>query len=122
VKIALTAMGDGPDAILDTRFGRAEWFLIYDQETDAFEVIDNEENQGAVQGAGVQAAETVVRAGAQVLITGHCGPKAFRALNAADVTVYNTDAETVAEALARFAAGMLEPANNANVPGHWAGP
>ena len=63
MKIALTSMGEDRDAILDPRFGRAEWFLIYDQDTDTFEVIDNGENQDARQGAGVQAASAATGTG-----------------------------------------------------------
>jgi predicted Fe-Mo cluster-binding NifX family protein len=52
------------------------------------------------------------------VVTGHCGPKAFRVLSAAGVKVYNTDAPTVAEALDRFRAGKLVPADAADVEGH----
>ena len=40
-----------------------------------------------VQGAGIQAAQTVIGRGAEALITGFCGPKAFRVLTAAKVQV-----------------------------------
>jgi len=120
VKLALTTSGQDLDAPLDPRFGRASRFLVYDLETDTFAVIDNAQNLAAAQGAGVQAAETVARAGVGALVTGHCGPKAFRVLQAARVAVYNTDAPTVADAIARYRAGALQPAAGADVQGHWA--
>jgi predicted Fe-Mo cluster-binding NifX family protein len=121
MKVAITATSDAPDARLDPRFGRAGWFIIHDTEDGHDEAIDNGVIRDAVQGAGVQAAELVVGLGAQALITGHCGPKAFRALAAAGVTVYPTDARTVAEALGQLRRGELVPADDADVTGHWGG-
>jgi predicted Fe-Mo cluster-binding NifX family protein len=120
MKVAFTTSGITPDSPMDSRFGRAPKFLVYDLETGGFEVIDNEQNLNAAQGAGIQAAQTVSRSGASSLVTGHCGPKAFKVLKAAGVAVYTTDAPTVAEALDRFRAGTLSEARGADVEGHWA--
>ena len=118
MKIAFTTSGDDLGAPLDSRFGRAPKYIIYDMESGTFEVVDNEKNLNAAQGAGIQAAESVVRFGANCVVTGHCGPKAFRVLSAAGVKIYNTDAPTVAEALDRFRSGKLVPAQSADVEGH----
>ncbi len=120
MKIAFTATGETLDAPLDSRFGRAPRFIIYDLERGDFEVIDNQQSLNAAQGAGVQAAETVARAGADCLVTGHCGPKAFRVLTAAGVKVYTTKEPTVAAALKAYQSGTLVPAQAADVDGHWA--
>ena len=120
MKIAFTTSGATLDAPLDSRFGRAPKFLIYDLDRETFEVIDNQQNLNAAQGAGIQSAETVVRLGAKSLVTGHCGPKAFRVLLAAGIKVYTTDATTVAEALKAFRSGTLKAAVSADVDGHWA--
>ena len=120
MKIAFTTSGDTLEAPLDTRFGRAPKFLVYDQETGAFAILDNQQNLNAAQGAGIQSAETVARTGAKALVTGHCGPKAFRVLAAAGIAVYTCDAASVREALEQFTAGKLKSASGANVEGHWA--
>jgi len=117
VKIAFTTSGNDLNAPLDSRFGRAPKFLVYDLDTNTFEVIDNQLN--AAQGAGIQAAEIVARSGAKSLVTGHCGPKAFRVLSAAGIKIFNTDAPTVAAALEQYRAGQLAEANSADVEGHW---
>jgi predicted Fe-Mo cluster-binding NifX family protein len=119
MKVAFTTAGSSPDSPLDARFGRAPGFLVYDTDSGTFEFVDNQQSLNAAQGAGIQAAETVVRAGAGSLVTGHCGPKAFRVLSAAGVKVYNTDLPTVAAALAAFKAGTLKLADSADVEGHW---
>ena len=106
---------------MDSRFGRAQKFLVYDLDTNSFEVIDNQQNPNAVQGAGIQSAETVAKTGAQAVVTGHCGPKAFRALSAAGIKIFNigSSAGTVAEALDKFRSGQLAEASAADVEGHW---
>jgi predicted Fe-Mo cluster-binding NifX family protein len=119
VKIVFTTSGNELNAPLDSRFGRAPMFLVYDLSSETFELIDNAKNVNTAQGAGIRSAETVVRAGAECVVTGHCGPKAFRVLCAAGIKVFNTDARTVAEALDRYRAGNLREADSANVEGHW---
>jgi len=119
MKIAFTTSGETPDAPLDSRFGRAAKFLLYDLESETFEVIDNQQNLNAAQGAGIQSAETVARLGAKSLVTGHCGPKAFRVLLAAGIKVYTTEAPTIAAALEEYRSGKLAEANSADVEGHW---
>jgi predicted Fe-Mo cluster-binding NifX family protein len=119
MKLAITTSGHDLDAPLDRRFGRAQRFLLYDLDHETFELVDNQQSLNAAQGAGIQAAQTVARLGAAALVTGHCGPKAFRVLAAAGIKIYNTDAGTVAEALARYRAGQLVEARAADVEGHW---
>lgn len=41
MKIAFTTSGDGLDAPIDIRFGRAPKILVYDLDTGAIEVTDN---------------------------------------------------------------------------------
>lgn len=119
MKVAFTTSGNALESPLDARFGRAPGFLVYDTDSGTFEFVDNQQSLNAAQGAGIQAAETVVRSGAKAVVTGHCGPKAFRVLSAAEVKVYNTDLPTVAAALEAFKAGKLKPANSSDVEGHW---
>ena len=68
-------------------------------ETDRFDVIDNTQNMRAPQGAGVQAAQTISQLGAECLITGHCGPRAFQALKAAGIRIFTGAQGTIAEAI-----------------------
>ncbi len=119
MKVAFTTSGETLDAPMDRRFGRAPKFLVYDTSAGNFEIVDNVQNLNAPQGAGIQAAQAVSRSGASSLVTGHCGPKAFKVLQAAGVAIYTTDAPTVAEALDRFRAGSLSRAQSADVEGHW---
>ena len=120
MKIAVTATGQTTDSPVDPRFGRAATFVLFDTETSEVNAVRNDEGVNASEGAGVQAAETVARLGAQLVITGHCGPKAFRALEAAGIKVVVGTGGTVSEAIERFKAGELQPATAADTQAHWA--
>jgi len=119
MKIAITSEGQDLQSLVDPRFGRAQWFVIADLETGKFEAINNEQNLNAAQGAGIQAAENVARHSANYLITGHCGPNAFRALTAAGIRVVVGAEGSVRDVLERFKRGELKPAEGPDVTGHW---
>jgi len=117
--IAVSAQGETLDSAVDARFGRAPAFVLVDSETEMLTCIPNTQNLQAAQGAGIQSAQSVVNAGASVLITGNCGPKAFRALSAAGVRVYVGAGGTVRDVIQKYREGALRPAQEANVEGHW---
>lgn len=118
MKLAFSTSGETLASPLDPRFGRAPKFLIYDLELQSFEVMDNRQNLEAAQGAGIQSAQNVAKTGVQSVITGHCGPKAFKVLQAAGIKIFNTDAATVADALKRYESGELSEATAADASGH----
>ena len=119
MKIAVTSKGPTLDDEVDPRFGRAQVFLVVDTETGEFEAVDNKQNLEAAQGAGIQAGRIVAEHGAGVVITGHCGPNAFRTLSAAGVKVVIGADGTVKDAVEKFKSGELKPAEDADVEGHW---
>ena len=119
MKIAVTARGDGMDAAVDPRFGRAMKFVVVDLDSGEATSVDNAQNMNAAQGAGIQAAQNVANLGVEALLTGHCGPKAFRVLNAAKVKIHVGASGTVAEAVEKYKKGELELADSADVEGHW---
>jgi len=119
MKIAVTSKGVELDSEVDPRFGRAAYILVVDSETLSFEALNNQENVNAFKGAGIQAAKMVSEKGADVLLTGYCGPNAFTAMKAAKVGVANDATGTVREAVAAYGAGKLPLAEDANVEGQW---
>ncbi len=119
MKVAVTTGGPDWDAPVDSRFGRAKKFAVVDVEPQTLTVHDNSQNLNAAQGAGIQSAQKVVELGVDAVISGHCGPKAFRVLKAAGIRIYTTQAATVKEAVDLFATGKLAEAADADVEGHW---
>ena len=116
--IAFSTSGDSLESPFDSRFGRAPKFLIYNLDDDTYTVIDNEQNLTAAQGAGIQSAQHVANSGAQALITGHLGPKASQVIFAAGIKAYQSDADTVSEALALFRSKALKQMREPDVQGH----
>lgn len=117
--LAITIEGTTLDAKLDSRFGRAARFMIYETESGSFDLIDNTQNLNAEQGAGIQSAQNVAAAGAEALITGHTGPKAFAVLRKAKISVYFSEACSVKDAIEAFKKGKLQKAETADVESHW---
>ena len=116
--IAVTSEGPSLDDLVDPRFGRAAGFVVVDLETMDTQYIDNGQSQVMAQGAGIQAAELVARAGVKCLLTGYVGPKAFKALSAAGIKVgQNLEGLTVRDAVDRFTNDQVEIAQAANRAG-----
>lgn len=114
-KVAISIEGPTLQDSLDPRFGRAAGFLIVDVDTLETNYVDNGSAQSMAQGAGIQATENIVNAGAKVLLTGVVGPKAFQALSAAGVQVcQNLSGLTGAEALVRYKSGQAPVASGPN--------
>jgi predicted Fe-Mo cluster-binding NifX family protein len=120
MKIAVTSDGRTAEDSVNPRFGRAPFFVIVDADSGEVEAVNNSQNLDAPQGAGIQAARTVAEHGAEVVIPGHCGPKAFRALSAAGIKVVVGAAGSVADSVKKFKDGELKPSGEADVEGHWA--
>lgn len=117
--IAITSSGKDLDSQMDLRFGRAKGFIIYETDNDTFEFIDNVQNLEAAQGAGIQAAQNVVNKNAEAVISGHCGPKAFKVLSTSGVKIYTAEEGKISEVLEKFKKGELNESTSADVEGHW---
>ena len=119
MKVAITSQGKEINSEVDPRFGRANCFVVVDTETGDFLSVDNTQNMSAAQGAGIQAAQSVTKLQVAAVLTGHCGPKAFRVLNAAGIKVYLGVDGTVGDAVEKLKSGEYKVADNPNVEGHW---
>lgn len=119
MKIVITASSPDLADPIDMHFGRAKFFILADTETDEATAHDNAQNLHAAQGAGIQSAETVARLGAEAVVTGSVGPKAFRALQAAGIKIALVEAACPGtEALQRFKDGGLPVLDSPNSEGH----
>lgn len=119
MRIAVSSTGKELNSDIDPRFGRASYFVIVDPETLEFEIVENKQNLNLPQGAGIQSGETVVSNNVDVLISGNCGPKAFKVLDKAGVTIVTGAKGRVIDAVLQYKNGELKPAVEANVEGHW---
>ena len=120
MRVAITSQGDDLEGNVDARFGRAAKFLLVDTDTMSVQVIENRQSLNLARGAGIQAAQNVIPHKPDVVLTGNCGPKAFRVLQAAGVKVAPGVKGRIRDALQDYVEGKLHPAEDANVEGHWA--
>lgn len=119
MKLAVTSQGLELTSLVDPRFGRAKYFVVVDTETNETSAVDNNMNLNAAQGAGIQAGKKVIDLGAQAVITGHVGPKAFATLQAGGINIFTGAAGTIADAIDQFRNDNLNLVKSATVEGHW---
>jgi predicted Fe-Mo cluster-binding NifX family protein len=107
MKIVISAMGKEKESILDRRFGRCEYFQIFDTETSEFKVVTNKA-VNANGGAGIAAANQVIDEGANVLITGNLGPNAYELIEKAGIDAYSCASVPVLQAIEMYQNNQLE--------------
>jgi predicted Fe-Mo cluster-binding NifX family protein len=118
MKITISSQGQDLDAMVDPRFGRCPYFIIYDTETKETEVLSNPALE-ATGGAGILAAQLVADKGVEVVITGNVGPNAFQTLNQAKIKIFGGATGTIKDSLKKFENGELNELSNSSVPRHF---
>ncbi len=118
MKICLSVSSPNLDSPIDPRFGRANYFLVTDQEGKKVEVINNPGIE-AMGGAGITAAQAVASSGAKVIITGNVGPRAFAVLSSSGLKIFTGVAGISArEALKKYSQGELKEIKGPTGPSH----
>ncbi len=107
MKIAISARGRTIEDLVDMRFGRTEYFLIADENGQIIDVLDNAA-QSATGGAGIAAAQAVLDAGADILITGQLGPNAMKVIKSAAIPAYQAINGTIEDNLKAYASDKLQ--------------
>ena len=89
MKIAFTSTGKTWDSIMDSRFGRTEFIVVYNEETKELEVFDNSAVKNEAHGAGTATAQKMYELKPDVLITGNGpGETAATALKKLNMKIY----------------------------------
>ncbi len=95
-----------------------ENILIIDPETKEYESIENP-NISPGGGAGIQSAQLMSQKEVHTVLTGNCGPNAFRTFAAAGIQVVTGVSGSIQEALNQFNAGTHPNAASPNVASHF---
>lgn len=74
MKVAITATGNTLESTLDTRFGRCDYFFIYDIENKVMEFIPNS-NINKEEGAGSSSVQFMASRNVNKIISGEFGIK-----------------------------------------------
>ncbi len=110
MKIAFTAKGTEWDSAMDPRFGRTEFLLIYDDQSEDLTSLDNRSIANVAHGAGPQTAQKLSELNPEILITGNGpGGNAARALEQSGMKIYiGAGSMTVKQAYEAFKKGELK--------------
>ncbi len=110
MRIAFTAKGAEWESMMDPRFGRTAFIVIYDEENQQLTSVDNSSVENDVHGAGTATAQKIFERKPNVLITGN-GP----GINAAQVLKHltmkifvNTHEMTIKQAYEYYKNGKLK--------------
>jgi len=118
MKVAVTSIGPTLDDQVEARFGRCPYFLIVDTDSMQFEAVANP-NLTLGGGAGIQSAQMMAEKGVSHVLTGNCGPNAFRVFGEAGIAVLVGVTGPTRQAVERFKAGGFSSASAANVQSHF---
>jgi len=107
MRIAISSTGKTTVDLLNTRFGRCEYFQIHDTESGEVKVIENK-GQSAGGGAGILASNQIIDENIDVIITGNLGPNAFELIEKSDIKAYKCESIVISSVLEKYNKGELE--------------
>ena len=97
-KTVITSSGNELASQFDKRFGRADWFCVFDSKTKESTFVKNK-FVNSNHGAGTQAAELMVELKANRIISGDFGPKAKELLEKLDIQMIIIQDSTSVQAI-----------------------
>jgi predicted Fe-Mo cluster-binding NifX family protein len=114
MKICVTSQEENLNSEIDSRFGRASYFLIVNTDNLEYESIQNPYIQ-AGGGAGIQAAQFLANKQVVAVITGNIGPNSFQVLNEVGINVITGVSGSVKNAVERYNKGELKKSEKPTV-------
>lgn len=105
MKIAIPVEQKKMDSMVSATFGRTEYFLLMDLQTQEVQFLDSPFCRG--QSAGIQTAQLMIDHQVGVVVTARCGEKAVRLLNAGNIQIFQAVKATAQENLEFYCAGTL---------------
>jgi predicted Fe-Mo cluster-binding NifX family protein len=117
MKVLVSSTGKSVDSPISQVFGRAEFYSLVDTEDLSLETFENPaRNQSG--GAGIQAAQFVLKKNPETIISSNIGPNAFEVLSAGSVPCYSATGGTVREMVEAFNRGDLLKMGTATADSH----
>ncbi|HOI87860.1 MAG TPA: NifB/NifX family molybdenum-iron cluster-binding protein [Lentimicrobium sp.] len=109
MKIAFTARGTTWESTIDPRFGRAEYLVLFDEDSGELTSIDNSAVKNEAHGAGTATAQKIFDLNPDVLITGNGpGDHAATALKHSKIKIFvNAHDITLKQAYEQYQKGLL---------------
>ena len=117
MKVIVSSTGKSVDDAISTVFGRTEFYLLVDTEDFTSESFKNPAADQS-SGAGIQAAQFVLKKNPGSVISSSIGPNAYEVLGAGSIPCYTATAGTVRETVEAFNRGELPLMGSANADSH----
>lgn len=117
MKVIVSSQGKDLDSKTSPVFGRAQWFILVDTDDMSHESFENPATSQS-SGAGVMAAQFVLKKGSASVLSSNVGPNAFEVLQAGSVSCYISENGTVREAVDAFKNENLEKMESATSDKH----
>ena len=110
----------GLNDVMNNRFGRCASFTFVTIENNEIVEVRSVANdaQGAMGGAGIQAAQIIGNNGATEVIVGNLGPNAANSLSAINIKIYQAQGGSVKELIDLLLSGKLQVLTASNVGAH----
>ncbi len=105
MKLCITTLGLGLDALIDPRFDRCQYFTFIDTDTMEFESIPNLYFDD--RDAGIRSAGFVASRGVKVVLTVEISPKAYQVLTAAGIDLFTGASGSVRDVIEKYKEGKL---------------
>jgi len=123
VIVGIPTFGDkGLNEVMNNRFGRCSSFTFVTIENNEIVGVKSVLNgaQGAMGGAGIQAAQIIGNNGATEVIVGNLGPNAANSLSAINIKIYQAlgGSLTVKDLIDLLLSGKLRVISASNVGAH----
>lgn len=107
-KIVVCSTGSTPSSLVDERFGRCAYFMIWDPASKEFTALPNTVTDSA-HGAGTGAVQILLENKVNLILSQRIGPKAFAVMEQAGVKIFSgITGKTVAEALRSYENAELQ--------------
>jgi len=107
MKIVISSTGTSLNDKTHDLFGRCDFLIFFDTKTKDVKAVKNK-NKDDESGAGIGCAQIVFDEGAQAVISGKVGPKAYEVFKNADINIFlSPPGMTVRAALEKYKAGGL---------------
>ncbi len=107
MKIAIPIDEKSLEGAVCASFGRTPFFLVYDTEAKKADYLVNDA-ANAQGGAGIKAAQFLVDAHADAILTVRCGENAAQVLQAAGIKIYKTAKQSAKDNINAFEKNKLE--------------
>ena len=110
MKIVFTAKDTNWESAIDPRFGRTDYFFVYNEESSEVSTVDNRAIAATAHGAGPQTAQKLFELKPDILITGNGpGGNAARVLAQGNIKIYTGAGDmTVKDAYEAYKKGELK--------------